>query len=86
MTRVTLVFGLFGLRLFRRRGNPLWLWACVAAVWIVGYSRVYLGQHWPVDVAGGILLGGIGLALTLWFSPRGFVGPLDGERGREPAR
>lgn len=79
MTRVTMVFGLYGLRLFRRSANPLWPWAGVAAVWIVGYSRVYLGEHWPADVAGGILLGGIGLALCLAISPRASVGALDGD-------
>jgi undecaprenyl-diphosphatase len=74
MTRVTLVFGLFALRLVRRTRQPAWLWACVVAVWTVGFSRVYLGEHWPADVAGGILLGGAGIALCLGLSPSGSVG------------
>lgn len=41
-------------RIIRRR------WATVASVMIfiaVGISRVYLGVHWPVDAAAGIVLG-----------------------------
>lgn len=90
MTRITMVLGLFGVRLARRRGNSLWLWLCVAAVWLVGYSRVYLAEHWPADVAGGILLGGVGLAVCLAISPRATVGDLEGgpgeARGGQPLK
>ena len=74
MTRVTMILGLVSLRLVRRSGRLLWLWVCVAAVWIIGYSRVYLGEHWPADVAGGILLGGAGLALCIALTPVGSIG------------
>lgn len=53
-----------GLR-FRRRW---WIGAFIAA--LVGYSRVYLGVHYPGDVLGGWLLGaGLGLAFA-WAAPR----------------
>lgn len=30
----------------------LWLWAL-----IIGYAQVYIGKHYPLDIAGGALLG-----------------------------
>ena len=32
-----------------------WIWAGFLGALLVGYSRVYLAQHFPLDVAGGII-------------------------------
>ncbi len=47
--------------------NPkiYWLWLLPL---IVGYSRIYLGVHFPGDVLGGIMVGGLwGATLALFF-------------------
>jgi membrane-associated phospholipid phosphatase len=33
-----------------------WIWSGFAGALLVGYSRVYLAQHFPLDVAGGIIV------------------------------
>lgn len=39
-------------------GSPLWKPAMALSV-VIAFSRLYLYVHWPSDVLGGILLGGI---------------------------
>lgn len=34
-----------------------WLWGLLAWSLVIGYSRVYLGVHFPLDIAGGMILG-----------------------------
>jgi undecaprenyl-diphosphatase len=51
---------------------PLWGWAMFPLAAAIAYSRIYVGVHWPTDVAAGGVLGlasgwaGARLALRRW--------------------
>lgn len=53
-----------------------WRWqiasAAVTYVAIIGFSRLYLGVHYPTDILAGWTVAGIWVALT-WWALRGFA-------------
>lgn len=54
---------------------PIWGWGMLALAATIAYSRLYVGVHWPTDVAAGVFLGlasgwaGVWLALRRWRKP-----------------
>jgi len=55
-----------GLVLFLLLRSPMWRFCAILLGLLVGYSRVYVGVHFPLDVYAGGLLG----ALTAWVAAR----------------
>lgn len=45
---------------------PRWGWLFLAGLLIMGFARVFVGIHYPGDIAGGILIGLVG-ALLGWY-------------------
>lgn len=46
------------------RDRPTLGHTLLAAGFVTGFARVYIGEHYPVDVAGSLLAAGLGLALV----------------------
>lgn len=55
----------FGAAFFLSAVYPRWSYLLLPLAVIVGYSRVYVGEHYPLDIVGGAVLGALGAALTV---------------------
>ncbi|MCX6021748.1 MAG: phosphatase PAP2 family protein [Chloroflexi bacterium] len=82
-TQFTVVFGLLAYFASVRLQGRMRRWAVgalLALIVLVGPARVYMGAHWPSDVLGGYLFGG----LSLWLMVRLYREMLT-RRERDPA-
>ena len=46
--------------------NKKTFWIGAAYAILCGYSRIYLGQHFPLDIAGGIIVAILSFQLSIW--------------------
>lgn len=51
--------------LFLSAVYPGWSYFLLPLATIIGYSRVYVGEHYPLDIVGGVVLGAMGAALAV---------------------
>jgi membrane-associated phospholipid phosphatase len=61
-----------GVGVWMTAGRKRWLWLLIPL--IIGYTRIYLGYHYPSDVLGGWIVGGM-MATVCYFFLRRLLPP-----------
>jgi undecaprenyl-diphosphatase len=57
---------IFGAAFFLSHNYRKWAYFLLPMAITVGYSRVYVGEHYPMDVLAGAVLGGLGAGIGLF--------------------
>jgi undecaprenyl-diphosphatase len=83
------MMALAGVGWWLTRNRSRWLWFLLPL--IIGYSRIYLGYHYPSDTVGGWILGGLIAAVVIVVARRFVtqpkeIGPVADETIEEPIR
>lgn len=69
-TNAIAFYGILAFILWRhistRWGRTIVIILSSAMILMIGLSRIYLGVHYPSDVIGGFLVGGLWLTITIW--------------------
>ncbi|MCX7881712.1 MAG: phosphatase PAP2 family protein [Brevinematales bacterium] len=47
---------------------PMWTWPFLVLAVLIGFSRMYLGLHYPTDVVAGMVLGYVSVRIALFLS------------------
>lgn len=65
-------FGIAGALWWLTRATPLSRWGQVGLAWacLVGFSRMYVGVHWPTDVLSGAVVGSVCGTWVAWLVGR----------------
>lgn len=61
----TIIIATFAFALILDRRWAVWGWVTLAAAVLVGTARVYLGVHFPLDIAGGLVLAPVAAAIAV---------------------
>jgi undecaprenyl-diphosphatase len=69
-TNAITVYGILSFLLWNhiatRRGRILLLFSSTFIIFSIGFSRIYLGVHYPSDVIAGYFVGGFWLIVAIW--------------------